>query len=69
MQTFLPQSDYHVSAAILDSKRLNKQIVQIYLRKIHYYMRRFNMQLQVLTMYHAVLNAKNPVNIIGQHMR
>ena len=30
MQTFLPQSDYYVSAAILDSKRLNKQILECY---------------------------------------
>jgi hypothetical protein len=30
MQTFLPQSDYHVSAAILDNKRLNKQILECY---------------------------------------
>jgi len=30
MQTFLPQSDYYVSAAILDSKRLNKQILEGY---------------------------------------
>ena len=30
MQTFLPQSDYRVSAAMLDSKRLNKQILECY---------------------------------------
>ena len=30
MQTFLPQSDYNVSATILDSKRLNKQILEGY---------------------------------------
>jgi hypothetical protein len=30
MQTFLPQSDYSVAAAILDSKRLNKQILECY---------------------------------------
>jgi len=30
MQTFLPQSDYSVSAYMLDSKRLNKQILECY---------------------------------------
>ena len=30
MQTFLPQIDYYVSAKILDSKRLNKQILEGY---------------------------------------
>jgi hypothetical protein len=30
MQTFLPQSDYKVSARMLDSKRLNKQILEGY---------------------------------------
>ena len=30
MQTFLPQIDYEVSARILDSKRLNKQILEGY---------------------------------------
>jgi hypothetical protein len=30
MQTFLPQSDYSVSATILDNKRLNKQILEGY---------------------------------------
>jgi hypothetical protein len=30
MQTFLPQSDYDTSAKMLDSKRLNKQILEGY---------------------------------------
>lgn len=30
MQTFLPQSDFNLSATILDSKRLNKQILEGY---------------------------------------
>ncbi len=30
MQTFLPQADLHTSAYFLDSKRLNKQILEGY---------------------------------------